>query len=334
MNSVCLKAALRGWIRPRDIITKVNATTQKDWGSSPDLGVVELLTSPESYPVTLSLRRQVEDDSDDSTKPQDTLDLSDNMFIKNGDWGRLIGIAQLRSIQELCLDRNNIGHSGCEVISMLLANRDSLLWHLTLRENVLDNECMAMMVDALQGNDKLEMLDVSGNIIVEPTGKELVLNLVLNKTSINGTFMSNHTLRSLNGIGDLSGRDELSDMLLVNRVDAHPAFEKTWRVHFKDEQFDLQELLAIDVRFMPHVLAWFACKGSLENLTRLNRLYRIIRNWNIPELFGYPSAESVRIGSRLAELEAENRLLRAKIDQFEANGGVDSATLVKRKRLR
>ena len=43
----------------------------------------------------------------------------------------------------------------------------------------------------------------------------------------------------------------------------------------------------------------------------MRKLNHLVRRWNVALLFGFPSAESVRIGSQMKELEAKNADLEA-----------------------
>ena len=45
--------------------------------------------------------------------------------------------------------------------------------------------------------------------------------------------------------------------------------------------------------------------------------YRFIRNWDVPVLFGFPSAESLRIGKRLEELEKLVESLRIENEELK-----------------
>ena len=67
----------------------------------------------------------------------------------------------------------------------------------------------------------------------------------------------------------------------------------------------------------------------------------MLRNWNIPTLFGFPSAESLRIGSRVADLEslveqlkAENLELRKENQSLKGDSTLDDEKKRPRKRSR
>ena len=48
-------------------------------------------------------------------------------------------------------------------------------------------------------------------------------------------------------------------------------------------------------------------------------LHCIVRNWNLAELFGFPSAESQRIDSRAEELESNVAVLKSTNAMMEGN---------------
>ena len=67
----------------------------------------------------------------------------------------------------------------------------------------------------------------------------------------------------------------------------------------------------------------------------------MLRNWDIPTLFGFPSAESLRIGSHVAELEtllekykAENLELRKENQSLKGDSNLDDEKKRLRKRPR
>ena len=84
----------------------------------------------------------------------------------------------------------------------------------------------------------------------------------------------------------------------------NPARYKLWETYFGWGIVDLRPFLEMDVQVIQYVLAWFA--NDIDRIERWCRtaIYYFIRNWDVPVLFGYPSAaESLRMGKRLEELE-------------------------------
>lgn len=160
-------------------------------------------------------------------------------------------------------------------------------------------------------------LDLSNNIGITHAGWKCLLDLVCDTTNINRTYHSNHTLQDvgdikkiLNSEVDLTAElrgdlEKLRDNLLVNKryMPLTPARHKIWNTHFEFEVGALNQFLDMDVQVIPHVLAWFTRDiDRIEGWCR-TVMYHFIRNWDVPILFGFPSAESLRIGKRMEELE-------------------------------
>ena len=72
-------------------------------------------------------------------------------------------------------------------------------------------------------------------------------------------------------------------------------------------QFNLDPIIDLDIRLMPRVLAWVGSECGFY------KLHHVVRNWNNPQLFGYPSPDRVRI----AELKKEAYNLPADNDRGE-----------------
>lgn len=80
-----------------------------------------------------------------------------------------------------------------------------------------------------------------------------------------------------------------------------------------------------DVELMPRILA-FAGRATPDYLNSesvgeqtdvsafmgLDGMYQVVRQWKMPTLFNFPSAEKVRHASQTKELEKKNKVLYAK----------------------
>jgi Ran GTPase-activating protein (RanGAP) involved in mRNA processing and transport len=107
-----------------------------------------------------------------------------------------------RNLKSLALEGNRINAEGCRGLAKLLQGGNSTLIHFWLDKNKIDDEGVAILVDALQNNTSLKYLILSGNdISIE--GKILLLKLVNDISSIKATLETNHTLTHLRiGVDD------------------------------------------------------------------------------------------------------------------------------------
>jgi hypothetical protein len=76
----------------------------------------------------------------------------------------------------------------------LLHGEDVTLTYLWLKNNKIDDEGVAILVDALQKNTSLGKLDLRDNDDISTEGKIMLLKLVNDISSIKATLQSNHTL--------------------------------------------------------------------------------------------------------------------------------------------
>jgi len=314
----------------------------------------ELLRDQENYPVTFHLQHTVQPNKKGDFRRKGIiigaikLDLSNNSFVRyiqqcsslrllHTNWTRLgTGLIQYNAT-EIDLSDNDIGRDGCAILADLLKEEGSSLECLKLNQNEIDDECISFLVDGLRNNNTLTTLDISLNNRITSTGWKYLSDLVCNKTDINSTYQSNHTIKSF---GASPSRD------LKHLLRRSPA-EKIWRAHFKAKVFDLGPFLDMDLEIMPFVLAWFAadhetgiCSGR-DAKHGIQAFYHFIRNhWDIPVLFGFPSPERERIGSciakmelRMAELEMENKELREE-NQLLKGGKEGSVDMDSQKRQR
>ena len=148
---------------------------------------------------------------------------------------------------------------------------------LSLRHNDIDDECVSIFAKALRNNtaSSLETLNLDVNEGITLNGFNCMLKLIGDTTSINTTYASNITLKSLGDeIFEISCApipsdlknvcSQLEKMLRTNRTYIHSAAMKIWQCYFKvnNETFDIQPFLSMDVKVMPHLLGWFAALVS------------------------------------------------------------------------
>jgi hypothetical protein len=343
-----LKLVLRGNIRPGDVITSIataNEVVPSHFLSS--MFLANLLVNEANYPVRLTLEHVV----DGPYKIQSRLayhwvHFNNNMFINSPiwDWDRFAGgFIHWQNLKHLSLCGNGIGRDGCASVATVLSGKSNLI-SIDLRDNRIDDQCVGMLAEALERNNILEIMVLENNPAITQSGWNRISTLVGDAASIEGTYCSNHTLRfvkkGLRGVGDplvsgawaippQGGASLLSDLLHINNRDSSSlpdrARRKVWRIHFSKQRFTLDQLLEYDTKLIPRVLAWLSSTCELVNrrvsvnFHSFKWLYHLIRNRNIPELFGRPSAESLRIGARIKSLESLLQQSKLEIGDLESS---------------
>eukprot|EP00984_Skeletonema_dohrnii_P003702 scaffold1279_cov124-Skeletonema_dohrnii-CCMP3373.AAC.3 len=102
-----------------------------------------------------------------------------------------------RNLNQLWLEKNTINTDGCRELAKLLQGDDATLRSLELCSNKVDDEGVGFLADALQNNESLTELDLTGNDGISKQGQKLMLKLVNDISSIKATLQSNHTLTNL-----------------------------------------------------------------------------------------------------------------------------------------
>ena len=130
----------------------------------------------------------------------------------------IIDISALESypftIQKLALTRNNIGRDGCITLCNLLQQESgSTLTHLYLSRTGMGDEEAELLATSLKQNKKLDLLFMADNNITE-RGRGAFLKLLLDASSIENTYNSNHTLTCLTfDVRARATRDETSKQI-------------------------------------------------------------------------------------------------------------------------
>ena len=100
------------------------------------------------------------------------------------------------NLEELHLSNNQIGNEGCRSIAKLLQKEGTHLNLLNLYSNDLGDEDAETLADSLKYNTSLTDIHLEGNDIKEK-GHRAFLKLVNDVSSIERTYNSNHTLKTL-----------------------------------------------------------------------------------------------------------------------------------------
>eukprot|EP00581_Thalassiosira_minuscula_P019214 CAMPEP_0183733720 /NCGR_PEP_ID=MMETSP0737-20130205/41837_1 /TAXON_ID=385413 /ORGANISM="Thalassiosira miniscula, Strain CCMP1093" /LENGTH=442 /DNA_ID=CAMNT_0025967031 /DNA_START=44 /DNA_END=1372 /DNA_ORIENTATION=+ len=262
------------------------------------------------------------------------LDLSKNdMGAVDQTWN-LIPIAVHSSqpgLKWLKLSECRLGRRGCTSVAQVLQEKDCKLELLYLDGNEIDDECCSILTSSLQRNEVLETLNLEDNDQITVAGYKHFLNLFADKSSIQSTYNSNHTLGSLGEegffnqamIGDdkvetllrrvqeinyecnYEGRNEI-EMILQAVTRDHEADTLVQHIRGKIYEFnrhnagrDKIELIHFDGQFDMMNIVDLDAKLMPRLLAwigddsqRLHCMYRIVRNWGVSTFLGSPSADS------------------------------------------
>ena len=202
----------------------------------------------------------------------------------------LVGALPNSELGNLTLSENpNITARGWKSIAAMLKNPYCNLKKLHLIDNNIDDEGALVFAYAMARNSKLKVLCLSLNAITTE-GYFCFSKVLCNTSSINRTFLSNHTLEHL-GVGVPNKiPDDIQYLLDLNSSDydkRQVAIKKILKHH---QHFDMQPFFEWDLKVLPIAVDWFERAQSIANehearigKQKLGTIYQFIRA--MPEVF-------------------------------------------------
>jgi len=133
----------------------------------------------------------------------------------------------LPNLKHLVLNHNNIGRDGCSTLANILQREGSNLKSLDLDRTCIDDEGAEILATSLKHNTKLQVLDLNHNNITL-RGYKAFLKLLVDVSSIENTYNSNHTLtflkldHSRQGVS-YSIREHIRSAIQINNTSSHSA---------------------------------------------------------------------------------------------------------------
>jgi len=173
-----------------------------------------------------------------------------------------------------------IGQRGCDSIASLLeSSSQSNLVGIDLSRVDLDNSCVASLAHGLRNKPKLRGLYLDDNPNISTDGFDALSRVLCNRRSINDTFLSNHTLKIINGPRPrIDPTNEFRGLLELNHVKDKRmvAMKKVTQYH---SHFDMEPLFEWDLKVLPVAICWFdgaqACLVTDISTTSRPKFYSI-----------------------------------------------------------
>ena len=228
------------------------------------------------------------------------------------------------SLEDITLSTNEIGRTGCTALSTLLGGPNCNVQFLSLHNNSIDSDCAISIAESLLTNRSLRKLILSGNPIPNLNDGDLCAfsKVVCNTSSINQSYLSNHTLENVNfGNTALWEQQQLIDWKRLNSLlelnkgtnKGHVAIKKIL-LHHPD--FDIEQFYQWDsegersLKALPHLIDWFGrakeavladdeARGGAVNMNqvenrKLTALYQFARD--MPLLVARDESTGIRGG--------------------------------------
>ena len=183
---------------------------------------------------------------------------------------------------------SNISGRGWQSLAAMLERPNSNLEKLHLGFNNIGDEGARIFANALTNNCKLKILSLHHNGITAQ-GWPSLSKVLCDTSSINNTFLSNHTLEGF-GVDAVNLPSELTSLLALNR-----RFEDKKQVAIKKilkhhQHFDMQPFFEWELKVLPIAVSWFERAQSIEDADeegigkcKLSTIYQFVRA--VPEVF-------------------------------------------------
>ena len=167
------------------------------------------------------------------------------------------------SLEILELASNRIGSEGCDAISTLLKDQNCYLRRIDLTNNRINIEGATTLANSLIDNTTLREFRLWNNPVPYPSVKELFSELLCDKSSVNNTYSSNHTLEMLYAPHYHQYKNDNLTKLLKMNQDAnksHVAIRKilTFHPHIDMEPFFEWDMEGErNLKALPYIISWF-----------------------------------------------------------------------------
>jgi len=187
-------------------------------------------------------------------------------------------LANGNNIQELCLPYNrSITIRGWKRVASLLEMHDSKLQKLFLNGNNMKDEEALVFANALANNSTLRRLDLDCHGSITDEGWAPFRKLLCDGSSVNKTYLSNHTLEQLNFRCvwlDLNGNNHAKQSVAMRKILYHHS------------HFNVRSFFEWEIKVLPIMIRWFE-KAALREISsdekikkmRLDCMYDFIREF-------------------------------------------------------
>ena len=241
----------------------------------------------------------------------------------------------LPNLNVITFHGNNIGREGCRTLANILQKKDTRLSYLFLDNTGIDDEGAEIIANSLKHNTKLKTLHLVDNNQITEKGFKVFLKLLVDVSSVESTYNSNHTLNELR-VPKTSMGSYINAALHMNKTNTNS--EATGRAKVIEYQLnsqtrkklcELQDIeycsvgtLYADIEpvLLPGILALIGGNHSqCELYTALiqmvpDLLSCIDRNSMIKDEMARNTAQMAKLDRQLAVLSARNDLPSRMLD--------------------
>lgn len=254
-----------------------------------------------------------------------------NQFSATG-LSRIFSSANSSHIHKLNIEGNDLRREEVTEMANFLKRKDNSLENLIVGNNETDYmDRVEIFLQSIQNNTALKMLRIEADLC-SPGGLttsiqdrlcQAMQSLVCNTSSLESVCQSNHKfeflcLKSSPANDDCSLPWSVDCATTINRTPDISLNEKLrckLKTIYFQREFDLQPFLSMKVTWMPNVLELLAKEvkyGCWAQSGNLNGLYRIVRQWCMPDLFIAPRTQN-RVEKSRVKYQVRHRVKKYRI---------------------
>jgi len=189
------------------------------------------------------------------------------------------------NLRVIRLTKNPIGSRGCSHLAEVLHNPKTKLVELGLSDCHLNDNSIKILAKSLKKNNKLRHLLIDRNPDITRIGNSRMSKLLCNKSSINATYNSNHTIKCIASDNQRvrATRNFRKSLLLNGSSNKNSvAKNKILRCH---EHLSMEPFFEWDLKVLPIAIHWLeTARGNLLDGTvgnidarKLSAIYEFAR---------------------------------------------------------
>ena len=182
-------------------------------------------------------------------------------------------------------DLTSITTSGWKHLATILEAPNSNLTDFFIMGDSIDDEVVNAFTSSLVNNCTLTTLNIDNNASITDNGMKAFSKLLCDTSSVNSTFLSNHTLMKLGEPNMWNSQDSVKPFLMLNRREdkKEVAMIKILQHH---NDFDMVPFFEWEFKVLPLMINWFERASSVtmpENYEpnigprKLSSIYQFVR---------------------------------------------------------
>jgi Ran GTPase-activating protein (RanGAP) involved in mRNA processing and transport len=218
------------------------------------------------------------------------LDVSSNDIDDEGAAALVDLVAGMITLKRLKLTNcNSITNNGWRVIARI-PQTSSNVTSIKLGGNNFNNDAVVFFAAALATNKCLSSLILDGREITDRIWGAFS-NILCDNSSVQSTYLSNHTLHTLETTGYYAGDnwtqvqvpDNIARVVELNETNQDKvvlARQKIISNHFSASRINTQAFAVMSVPVLPHAIEWIG-----RDLLGFSLLYQVSRSVLVPKLF-------------------------------------------------